>query len=584
MRMFYRDVLEGAGFEVEEAVNGMEGVERAMTGSFDLLVVDVNMPKMDGYQVIRTVREDPALWRVPVITISTEDKEQDALKAYEAGANFYLTKPVRPKDLEEMARLLTGTSMPMTTLLERFIPEAREHLESAAAGLLKLERDPSDEGLVNEVFRAVHTLKGASGLFDMPGLTRLVHAGEDLLGAVRSHHLTLDPDMVDALLDALDRVSAWVDELERHGQLPGDAEGASVELSKRLRAWLPSADETKSAARRAATRGRARIGWVNSPEADRLAAFTETVAGGPPLLAVSYTPDDGCFYRGEDPFNLFPQLTGLRALRVFFREPPVPLSETDPFHSALAFRALVGQPRAEVEHLFRYVIEQVTIVAVPPEALILPAGSSVASLAIRISSRMPDVGWRRRDFAGLRTAVATLLGLSSSGQLWIASALRWLDAVLAAPLPHATWASAVVDCIADGHSRPIGGTGPSEVAAPTSENASIANSDKPMAARILAEQMRIVTMPGGPEVTPAPHDRGGGDARQSAGEPGLVGTRRRTGCSHRGSGGRGTGAATDTDNRAGESGRCRSGWPRTGSRGRDGASGAGHRAARGRRG
>lgn len=109
MRMFYRDVLEGAGFEVEEAANGLEGVERAMAGSFDLLVVDINMPKMDGYQVIRTVREDEALWRVPVITISTEEKELDALKAYEAGANFYLTKPVRPKDLEEMARLLTGT-------------------------------------------------------------------------------------------------------------------------------------------------------------------------------------------------------------------------------------------------------------------------------------------------------------------------------------------------------------------------------------------------------------------------------------------------------------------------------------------
>jgi two-component system chemotaxis response regulator CheY len=110
MRMFYRDVLETAGFEVEEAVNGMEGVERAMSESFDLLVVDVNMPKMDGYEVIRTVRGDATLWRVPIIIISTEDKEQDALKAYEAGANFYLTKPVRPNDLIEMARLLTGTS------------------------------------------------------------------------------------------------------------------------------------------------------------------------------------------------------------------------------------------------------------------------------------------------------------------------------------------------------------------------------------------------------------------------------------------------------------------------------------------
>jgi two-component system chemotaxis response regulator CheY len=111
MRMFYRDVLEAAGFEVEEAVNGLEGLERAMTKPFDLLVVDINMPKMDGYEVIRTIREDETLWRVPVITISTEDKEQDALKAYEAGANFYLTKPVRPKDLEEMARLLTGSAI-----------------------------------------------------------------------------------------------------------------------------------------------------------------------------------------------------------------------------------------------------------------------------------------------------------------------------------------------------------------------------------------------------------------------------------------------------------------------------------------
>jgi two-component system chemotaxis response regulator CheY len=111
MRMFYRDVLERAGFEVEEAANGLEGVERAMTGSFHLLLVDINMPKMDGYEVIRTIRQDESLWRVPVITISTEDKEEDALKAYAAGANFYLTKPVRPRDLEQMARLLTGTQI-----------------------------------------------------------------------------------------------------------------------------------------------------------------------------------------------------------------------------------------------------------------------------------------------------------------------------------------------------------------------------------------------------------------------------------------------------------------------------------------
>jgi two-component system chemotaxis response regulator CheY len=110
MRMYYRGILEASGFHVEEAVNGLEGLERAMSEPFSLLVVDINMPKMDGYEVVRTIRRDETLWGVPVIIVSTEDKEQDALKAYEAGANFYLTKPVRPKDLVEMARLLTGTA------------------------------------------------------------------------------------------------------------------------------------------------------------------------------------------------------------------------------------------------------------------------------------------------------------------------------------------------------------------------------------------------------------------------------------------------------------------------------------------
>jgi two-component system chemotaxis response regulator CheY len=110
MRLFYRDVLESAGFAVEEAANGLEGVERALVGRFALVVCDINLPKMDGYEVIRSLRRDPQLWRLPVITISSEDKEQDALKAYQAGANFFLAKPVRRQDLADMARLLTGTA------------------------------------------------------------------------------------------------------------------------------------------------------------------------------------------------------------------------------------------------------------------------------------------------------------------------------------------------------------------------------------------------------------------------------------------------------------------------------------------
>jgi two-component system chemotaxis response regulator CheY len=112
MRLFYRSVLEAAGFEIEEAANGLEGYERILIQNFDLVIVDINMPKMDGYTMIRAVRGDPAVRRLPAVFVSTEAGEKDAILAYEAGANFYLVKPVVPVDLTEVARLMTGVVGP----------------------------------------------------------------------------------------------------------------------------------------------------------------------------------------------------------------------------------------------------------------------------------------------------------------------------------------------------------------------------------------------------------------------------------------------------------------------------------------
>jgi two-component system chemotaxis response regulator CheY len=108
MRMFYRSVLEAAGFGVEEATNGMEGYEKVLAQPFDLMIVDINMPKMDGYSMMRTIRGDPAVRMVPAVIVSTEAGEKDAALAYEAGANFYLVKPVAPEELVDAARLIAG--------------------------------------------------------------------------------------------------------------------------------------------------------------------------------------------------------------------------------------------------------------------------------------------------------------------------------------------------------------------------------------------------------------------------------------------------------------------------------------------
>lgn len=110
MRMFYRSVLEAAGFMVEEATNGMEGYEKVLAQPFDLMIVDINMPKMDGYSMIRTIRNDPAVRMIPAVVVSTEAAAKDSARALEAGANFYLVKPVAPEDLTEVVRMIVGVA------------------------------------------------------------------------------------------------------------------------------------------------------------------------------------------------------------------------------------------------------------------------------------------------------------------------------------------------------------------------------------------------------------------------------------------------------------------------------------------
>lgn len=106
VRMYHRTVVEAAGWQVIEAENGMEALERAIDRRIDLMLVDVNMPVMDGYRFIAAARETPGLSQVPAIMISTEAQLIDSDQAFEAGANHYIVKPARPDDLHPILTLL----------------------------------------------------------------------------------------------------------------------------------------------------------------------------------------------------------------------------------------------------------------------------------------------------------------------------------------------------------------------------------------------------------------------------------------------------------------------------------------------
>ena len=111
VRAYYRQALERAGYAVDEALNGLEGLEKVLMQPFDLAIVDVNMPQMDGMTFIRTLcGEELPMAAMPVLVTSTEAKEHDIAAARAAGANFYLTKPISQESLIEHVVLLCGAA------------------------------------------------------------------------------------------------------------------------------------------------------------------------------------------------------------------------------------------------------------------------------------------------------------------------------------------------------------------------------------------------------------------------------------------------------------------------------------------
>ena len=113
VRMYHRSLLEAAGYAVDEAVNGIEALEKALQQPFDLYVVDINMPKLDGYGFLRELRSQD-VFQAPAIMVSTEAESNDHQRAYAAGANVYLIKPVKPEQLLIHVKLLIGEGMVLT--------------------------------------------------------------------------------------------------------------------------------------------------------------------------------------------------------------------------------------------------------------------------------------------------------------------------------------------------------------------------------------------------------------------------------------------------------------------------------------
>ena len=106
VRSYHCHILEQAHFQVIKAVDGSDGLEKLYTNSCDLVLTDINMAHMDGYEFIRRVRADAKYRSLPIIIVSTESEAKDKMKGFEAGANLYLIKPSSPEMMIENIRMV----------------------------------------------------------------------------------------------------------------------------------------------------------------------------------------------------------------------------------------------------------------------------------------------------------------------------------------------------------------------------------------------------------------------------------------------------------------------------------------------
>lgn len=101
-------IVQGQGHDVVTATNGMEGIEKARQEQPDLILMDVVMPELNGFQATRKITRDPATESIPVILVTTKDQETDKVWGERQGAAGYIVKPAQEPELAAMIKRVLG--------------------------------------------------------------------------------------------------------------------------------------------------------------------------------------------------------------------------------------------------------------------------------------------------------------------------------------------------------------------------------------------------------------------------------------------------------------------------------------------
>ncbi|MBE0505173.1 MAG: chemotaxis protein CheA [Marinospirillum sp.] len=361
----------------------------------------------------------------------------------------------------------------MNPLLQSFIHESRDHIEQASRCLLLLEADPHALPILDELFRAMHTIKGSSGLFEEYRVfTRFLHLIEDHLDQVRSGEDQLQPTAIDTLLNALDLIVYWLDALENTEALPSDAEYVFAEESARLKQGLqahrqneasfeaqtepqtvvknpPTSLATKSAAPEHP------VWWQQVKESQRQQLLIQALdqqqddSDQKTWFLIRYQPAPECFFIGQDPLFSVRQMPGVMWYRAEPSEPWVNLEDLDPYRCVLGFQLLAYASLPEVQEHWRYVADQVTWIVWPTDLhpaqlFVFPTGEMGATDFYQPFVQQAKQALQVGDISSMKKKLKPVQELSA-GQLWQHSVVRWIAWILERIAPEkdqhqpATW-------------------------------------------------------------------------------------------------------------------------------------------------
>ena len=319
------------------------------------------------------------------------------------------------------------------SLIEQFIIESRAYLQRIEEILITLEESGEDKNLLNELFRFVHTLKGNSGLFNFPSMTKLLHVSEDLMNFVREGTISYSSEIADILLEAMDIVSMMIDEIEDSGLLSHSLIQSAEEKAKEIKEKFLRSTEKREPEIKEKSEKKEQIvekifDFSIIPEEFRMRAVKEALEGKQ-IILVLYSPEAECFYKGEDPLYLVRNTPELIWARCYLREEIADPSLMDIYQCITNFELLSSASKEELSEHFKYVLDQVKFIDIEYSTLIIPEGEKNGGPVYEdfISDARKYV--KENNIAIFKNATKALIDLSSP-KLYFTSILRWIELLI----------------------------------------------------------------------------------------------------------------------------------------------------------